>query len=46
MHTQAHSNMSLALDIHNGAVEVAENIIYVGVYIDKSLDWKNMPKKV
>ena len=32
--------MTLALDIYNAQVEVAENIKYLGVYIDKSLDWK------
>ena len=32
--------VTLALDICNAPVEVAENIKYLGVYIDKSLDWK------
>ena len=32
--------VTLALDICNAPVEVAENIKYIGVYIDKSLDWK------
>ena len=32
--------VTLALDIRNAPVEVAENIKYLGVYTDKSLDWK------
>ena len=32
--------MTLALDICDEPVEVAENIKYLGVYIDRSLDWK------
>ena len=32
--------VTLALDICNAPVEVAENIKYLGVCIDKSLDWK------
>ena len=32
--------MTLALDICDAPVEVAENIKYLGVYIDSSLDWK------
>ena len=32
--------VTLALDICDAPVEVAENIKYLGVYIDSSLDWK------
>ena len=32
--------VTLALDICDAQVEVAENIKYLGVYIDSSLDWK------
>ena len=32
--------VTLAFDICNAPVELAENIKYLGVYIDKSLDWK------
>ena len=34
--------MTLALDICNAPVEVAENIRDLGVYIGKSLDWKKL----
>ena len=32
--------VTVALDICNAPVEVAENIKYLEVYIDKSLEWK------
>ena len=32
--------VTLDLDICNAPVEVAENIKYLGMYVDKSLEWK------
>ena len=38
--------VTLSLDICDAPVEVPENIKYLGVYIDRSLDWKKHSQEI
>ena len=38
--------VTLSLDICDAPVEVLENIKYLGVYIDRSLDWKKHSQEI